>query len=160
MSYLKRGGKKGEMPQTSTQIHTPVILTKPQVEANIQFHPEQVIIEDQPSPTPNAAGNSKPKKAIKSFRTSRITTQEALNAFTMDVKDDRQMRHANFTPQKFDIPHSMKDSLNIEQFCAPVIHPTTGENLQISDDPTKYRIKGHTEHRIWKIIWKFSARRQ
>ena len=118
--------EKGETPQTSTQIHTLVIFTKPQVKANIQSQPKKKLIEEQPIPTPTVADPRQPKKEITSFRTLRVTTQEAFNAFTMGVKDDQQTRHAKFTRQKFNIPQNTKDALDIEQFCAPVIHLTTG----------------------------------
>ena len=122
------------MPPTRTHIQTqapihsiPVIFTKPQVKAIIKSHPEQVIFKDPPKPTPTASYPHHPKKAITSFHNQRIITQEALHTFIMGVKDYRKTRHENFTPEKIEIPHSMKSALNIEKFGAPVIHPSTGK---------------------------------
>ena len=125
----KKREEKIEMPQTSTQIHTPVIFTKPQVKANIHSQTKSIIIEEQPIHTPTDMNPHQTKKAIKIFLTPRIITQEALNLFTMGIKDYRQTRYANLTPHKFNIPHNMKDALNIEQFCASIIHPTTCERI-------------------------------
>ena len=84
----KKREEKGETPQMSTQIHTTVIFTKPQVQANIQSQTEKILIEEQPSPTPTDADIHQPKKAITRFHTPRVITKDALDAFTMGVKDD------------------------------------------------------------------------
>ena len=47
----------------------------------------------------------------------------------MGVKNYWQTRHANFTPQKFNILHIMKDALGIKQSFSLVINVTTSETI-------------------------------
>ena len=62
----------------------------------------------------------------------RLISQEALYSFIDTATDDRRTEHANFTPKKMRIPSWAKER-DLAEFCAPVIHPTTGEII------TKYQ---------------------
>ena len=50
-------------------------------------------------------------------------------------------------------------NIDIEHFCAPVVHPVTGETItsykKLTDDPMT---KIHVDHGIWKRIWTYGPR--
>ena len=56
----------------------------------------------------------------------RFITQEALNAFAYNSMSNPP----EWSPARADIPTSVYGTGNLEYFCAPVIHPTTGKSLQ------------------------------
>ena len=59
----------------------------------------------------------------------RFITQEALNAFAYTSMSNPP----EWSPARADIPTPVYGTGNVEHFCAPVIHPTTGKII------TKYR---------------------
>lgn len=58
-------------------------------------------------------------------KSPRIISQEALYSFIANATDDRRTRYAHFTPQHLQLPAWAKEH-DLAEFCAPVIHPTTG----------------------------------
>jgi hypothetical protein len=70
-------------------------------------------------------------------RTPRFITQEAINFITTDVWNNSPAIH---TPWKLEVPPPTPDDApDIEHFCAPVVHPKTGEVItkyqKLANDP-------------------------
>ena len=65
----------------------------------------------------------------------RFITQEALNAFAYKSMSNPQ----EWSPARADIPTPVYGTGNLEHFCAPVIHPTTGKIIskyrELANDP-------------------------
>ena len=78
------------------------------------------------------------------FQIQRMITKEALHAVAFDAMKHRP---SEFTPRK--MKHPLKKYLNLKHYCAPVIHPTTGEII------TKYsELASDLETReVWKIVF-------
>ena len=105
-------------------------------------------LNNSPMPTP-----MHPRKPVH-VRHARIITQEALHLVTAFSYHNLSIRNLHTT----DYNTTRVTSLDIAEFCAPVIHPTTGEVI------TKYRILANdkelsdTDHCIWKRIWRTITR--
>ena len=96
--------------------------------------------------------SSKPNSSqIPYFNHSQIISQEAVNLVTEKVLYSKPVYH--WTPQAFvtAIPTTRNENLyvNIENFCAPVIHPITGETI------TKYQklFKDPVTRDIWSAAF-------
>ena len=75
-----------------------------------------MIIEEEPAvPAPTINTRA-------SFQIPRIITKEALQAVNFDVMTHRL---SVFTPSNMKQP--LHNDLNLENYCAPVIHPPNGE---------------------------------
>ena len=88
--------------------------------------PEPVVCEETSS-----INNTPPHTSIKVQSPPHIfppiiISQESLNMFTMRVSDDRTTQFSHITPIKC-TPAVTANPIDIEHFCAPVTHPTTGE---------------------------------
>ena len=87
-----------------------------------------MILEDNPAvPAPTRNTNV-------SFQIPRMITKEALQAVTFNIMTHRP---SVFTPSKME--HPLKEDLNLEHYCAPVIHHTTREIItkypKLANDP-------------------------
>ena len=66
-----------------------------------------------------------PSHACPTFRTPRMITQEAINIITTRVWNKSP---AAFLPRHLQVEEDkLNNEIDIEEFCAPVTHPTTGE---------------------------------
>ena len=76
------------------------------------------------------------KRARDALHSPHIISQEAINFITSAVWNNERQ---HFIPRRLDTPNDAPPTPDIEQFCAPVVHPKTGEVItkyaKLANDP-------------------------
>ena len=101
---------------------------RPAPEHNNAAAPTPAPILSTPSPSP--------QRARASLHSPRIISQEAIKFITASIWNNETQ---HFIPRNLDTPAGNLDAPDIEQFCAPVVHPKTGEVItkyaKLANDP-------------------------